>query len=434
GADNIIVGGFGEDTITLGGGTNTVLGDNGYVSRDGAGVVTQARTTDANSSTGGVDTITSQGGENIILGGVDGDIIDAPLGTNIILGDNGEVNVGGDVFTTLLFQDTTATVTDTLAHLVARPIGEDAITLGGGTNTVLGDNGYITRTGSGEVTQVRTTDTDSSTGGVDTISSQGGENIILGGVGGDIIDAPLGTNIILGDNGEVNVGGDVFTTEPHLGGDDTITGGADNIIVGGFGEDSITLGGGTNTVLGDNGYIRRTGSGEVTQVRTTDTDSSTGGVDTISSQGGDIIDAPLGTNIILGDNGEVNVGGDVFTTEIHLGGDDTITGGADNIIVGGFGEDTITLGGGTNTVLGDNGYITRTASGEVTRIRTTDTGWLTGGIDTILSQGGVNVILGGLGGDIIDAPRGRTSSSATTARSTSAATCSRPRSTSAATT
>ena len=86
------------------------------------------------------------------------------------------------------------------------------------------------------------------------------------------IDAASGSNIVLGDNGEVNLDGDVFSTELDLGGDDTITGGADNIILGGFGADDITLGGGTNIVLGDNGVVRRP-AGVVTQVKTTDEDS-----------------------------------------------------------------------------------------------------------------------------------------------------------------
>jgi Ca2+-binding RTX toxin-like protein len=413
GADNIILGGFGEDTITLGAGTNTVLGDNGIVRRTG-GAVTQVKTTDLDSSTGGVDSIVSNGGENIILGGVGNDLIDAPLGSNIVLGDNGEVNVGGDVFTTEIDLGGDDVITGGADNIILGGFGEDEIALGGGANIVLGDNGIVRRSG-GVVTQVNTTDLDFLTGRADRITSLGGVNIVLGGVGGDLIDAAFGSNIVLGDNGQVNVGGDVFTTEIGLGGNDIITGGADNIILGGFGDDEITLGGGTNIVLGDNGIVRRVG-GAVTQVKTTDLDSSTGGVDLITSNGGvnvilggvggDLIDAPFGTNIVLGDNGEVNVGGDVFTTEIDLGGDDIITGGADNIILGGFGEDTITLGGGTNTVLGDNGYVQRNAAGLVLQVRTTDEEEATGGADVITSLGGTNVILGGVGADRIAAPAG----------------------------
>src|SRR3989454_268483 len=111
--------------------------------------------------------------------------------------------------------------------------GSDTITLGGGTNTVLGDNGAVRRT-AGVITKVETFDEDGRTGAPDTITSNGGTNIILGGIGGDTIYATLGTNIILGDNGDVIIGGDIYTTEPTIGGADLITGGAgDNLILAG---------------------------------------------------------------------------------------------------------------------------------------------------------------------------------------------------------
>jgi Ca2+-binding RTX toxin-like protein len=267
---------------------------------------------------------------------------------------------------------------------------------------------------------VRTTDATAATGGVDTIVSLGGVNVILGGVGGDLLDAPLGSNVVLGDNGEVNVGADIFTTEPGLGGDDVITGAADNVILGGFGADAIALGGGTNVVLGDNGIVRRA-AGVVTQVATTDTTAAPGGDDQILSQAGlnvilggvgadQIETAPGSTNVILGDDGEVNLNqplaNDVLTTEPALGGDDRILAGSTNVILGGAGSDTITLRGGTNTVLGDNGVVRRDGAHRVTRVETGDEDGATGAGDTITSLGGVNVILGGLGDDRIDAASG----------------------------
>ena len=53
---------------------------------------------------------------------------------------------------------------------------------------------------------MHTTDVDATTGGIDQITSQAGENVILGGVAGDVITATGGSdNIILGDNGEVHM-------------------------------------------------------------------------------------------------------------------------------------------------------------------------------------------------------------------------------------
>jgi Ca2+-binding RTX toxin-like protein len=429
---SVLIGGFGADRITTGAGSATIIGDNGAVLRDGAGTVLQVRTTDTESTTGGVDRIVSQGGANIVLGGVGGDLIDAALGSNIVLGDNGVVNVGlggvWDIETSDPALGGDDTITGGANNTILGGAGEDIINLGGGSNTVVGDEGAVRRSGPAEITRVATTGT---MGARDIITSTGGTNIILGGAGGDFIDAAVGSNIVLGDNGTVNVDGDVVSDKDVDGGADEILGGADNIIVGGRGDDRITLQGGTNIVLGDNGIVRRTG-GAATQVKTTDVDAVTGGDDHITSLGGDniliggvgddVIDAAAGTNIVLGDNGEVNVGGDVFTTETGLGGDDVITGGAvqgmallvvqqagagaSNIILGGFGADDITLGSGTNTVLGDNGIVRRDAQGAVLEVETSDTGDTSGGVDTITSLGGENIILGGVGGDLISAPFG----------------------------
>jgi Ca2+-binding RTX toxin-like protein len=420
GADNIIIGGAGADEITAQGGLNTILGDNGVVERTAGGVVARVYTLDEDGLTGGDDEITLGDGTNIVLGGMGADTIDAPGGVNIILGDNGEVNVGGDVFSTQLDKGGDDIITAGSNNTILGGAGADIITAEGGFNTILGDNGVVERTAGGVVARVYTLDEDGLTGGDDEITLGDGTNIVLGGMGADTIDAPGGVNIILGDNGEVNVGGDVFSTQLDQGGDDVITAGSNNTILGGFGADTITLGSGTNTVLGDNGIVRRNAADEVTQVATTDIDAATGGADAITSAGGvniiigglgaDLIDAAAGSNVVLGDNGVANFGHegswDIFTTDFGLGGDDVITGGADNVILGGFGADLITLGGGTNIVLGDNGVVERAGATGYSSVYTTDTDAATGGDDEITSNGGDNVLIGGLGNDLIHAAAG----------------------------
>src|SRR2546422_10482092 len=49
--------------------------------------------------------------------------------------------------------------------------------------------------------------------------SNGGVNIILGGIGGDTIYATLGTNIILGDNGDVKIGRETGRERAEISGD-----------------------------------------------------------------------------------------------------------------------------------------------------------------------------------------------------------------------
>ncbi len=364
---NIIIGGALGDFITGGIGNDVILGDGGRVTRDGNSVVRKVKTID--DATGGVDEIDGGDGDDVILGGAAGDVITAALGGNIILGDAGEANLNNadsnDVFTT-----------------------SPAI---GGIDII--------------------------TGGANAIG-----NIIIGGAFGDIITGGLGNDVILGDNGEVNLNSasnDVFTTEPDVGGTDTITGGAGaNIILGRALGDLITGGDGNDVILGDGGRVTRDGNEVVLRVETID--DAKGGVDDIDGgagddvilggAAGDVISAEFGNNIILGDNGEVNLNSasnDVFTTEPDIGGTDTITGGdGANIILGGALGDLITGGFGNDVILGDNGYVTRGADNVVTKVVTGDADGTTGGDDEIDSFDGDNVILGGTGEDTITAPVG----------------------------
>jgi len=424
---NIVLGGAAGDTITIadpdqqgnvGDEQNVVLGDNGTVRRqlrDGAIVVTQVATGDADGQTGGDDTITNQAGNNIILG------------------DNGVVNLNStanDVFTTESKIGGVNTIVggDGANILIGGAMG-DVITGGIGNDTILGDSGSIFRDGNGVVKRVRTGgigDESGEIGGVDTIDGGDGNDVILGGAEGDIITAELGDNIILGDNGDVNQNNtdsnDVFTTQPDLGGVDIITGGGNgsNIIIGGAAGDIITGGTGDDVILGDGGTVTRDGGMQVLKVRTID--DATGGIDEIDGFSGndlilggaegDRISAKFGNNIILGDAGEINLNNansnDIFTTSPDVGGEDTITGGGDgsNVIIGGAMGDVITGGIGNDTILGDNGRVVRGADNVVTRVVTGDEEGITGGDDTITSNAGTNVILGGVGSDTIRAPGG----------------------------
>src|SRR5206468_1944955 len=124
-------------------------------------------------------------------------------------------------------------------NIILGGLGGDTITLGGGTNTVVGDQGIVSRSDANTITRVATTGT---AGARDVIRSTGGTNIILGGAGNDEIHADAGasSNVILGDNGVANFGldgWDIRTSDDTAGGDDIITGGANNTILGGIGTD-----------------------------------------------------------------------------------------------------------------------------------------------------------------------------------------------------
>ena len=169
-----------------------------------------------NPAMGDTDTITGGNGSNIILGGAAGDVITGGLGNDVILGDSGRV----------------------------------------------------TRDGNEVVLRVETID--DATGGVDEIDGGDGDDVILGGAAGDVITAALGGNIILGDAGVANLNNadsnDVFSRSTSSGGNDTITGGSDNvgnILIGGDGTDTITGGIGNDVILGDGGRVTRDGNSVV---------------------------------------------------------------------------------------------------------------------------------------------------------------------------
>jgi len=257
----------------------------------------------------------------------------------------------------------------------------DTITTGSGVDFVLGDNGSVTYEAMGGVftlTEVKTTDTDAATGGNDVINAGAGANHVLGGIGADTITTGFGNDFILGDNGLVdydNTTGDLLLvsstdTDPAniIGGDDTISAGdGNNYVIGGTGIDNITTGSHTDFVLGDNGdvaYQDMGGTFKLTEVRTTDTDATTGG--------DDIIDAGESSNHVLG-----GVGNDDITTSGDIGND---------------------------FILGDNGLVDYDdTTGNLALVSSSDTDPtnIIGGDDIIRAGDGANYVIGGNGIDNI---------------------------------
>ena len=112
-----------------------------------------------------------------------------------------------------------------------------------GTNYVLGDNGAIHGSG-GTVATVATVD--SATGSNDSITVGAGTNYVLGGFGLDTITAGAGTNFVFGDNGAINLSGGVLTSvataDSGIGSDDTIfVAAGTNYVMGGYGSDTVTV-------------------------------------------------------------------------------------------------------------------------------------------------------------------------------------------------
>ncbi|HUJ86770.1 MAG TPA: hypothetical protein VLX30_07975 [Burkholderiales bacterium] len=457
----VIFGGGGQDTILGGQGSDMIFGDRGQVDYYDAGgtLVTrlgigldQLSFTDTSSpyyvpimqtdggngeriiavtrdtSVGDVDSIDGYQGNDVIMGGAAGDTITANIGGKIILGDFGEADLFGatnDVFSIdpdLGGSDHIIGGSDGVGNIMIGGAGADYLSGGSGDDVILGDGGYVHRDAANVVTQVNTIDP--SVGGDDIIDGGAGTDVIMGGAGNDQITAPLGGKIILGDNGVADLAGpdrDVYSTDPDIGGIDTIVGGADgvgNVIIGGAMGDQLSGGSGDDVMLGDSGYVQRAADGSLIKVYTIDpgvggADNIQGGAGTDVIMGGadgDIINAPLGGKIILGDNGVADLAGpdrDVYSTDPDIGGVDYITGGADgvgNIIIGGAEGDQISGGSGDDVILGDSGFVQRGADASLISVYTIAPD--VGGVDYIDGGAGFDVILGGAAGDFITTTSG----------------------------
>ena len=473
-------------------GNHIVIGDNGEVvyvayGLPGAGRPLGYQTTDTLAATGGADVITVGDGNNTILGGMGGDWITSANGTDTILGDNGiiQLDVEGNRFAQIRTKsqpsagggtvdqggnDVIVALTGT--KTVIGGDGADSITLGdagsaaGAAHTVIGDNGRITYVaiglpGAGNAWLIETTDTTPATGGNDTITIGNGRSTVLGGMGGDTITTgATGNDIVIGDNGVVEYEAtgteivEIRTVLPSLGGADTIrTFGSADFVIGGAAGDTIDAGDGNNIVIGDNGHLLRAAptSGTLSwfgQPMTVglveDTDFGIGGNDTITAGSGSNIviggfgadtlsagagNAAAGSNIVFGDSGRVDFvrrersattrGADNDVSDIDLveslsttqygGADNIVTGGGNDIIIGGRFGDTIDAGDGKNIVLGDSARLVATDAdapspwgvrrfsiGLITPIELTD-----GGNDTITTGSGNDLIIGSTGNDVV---------------------------------
>jgi Ca2+-binding RTX toxin-like protein len=305
--------------------------------------------------------ITTGAGDDVIVGGEDGERIDEIAGPS---------------------PGTSAPVTS------AHGTNGDRIVAGSGRNLVFGDNGRTTaapaaapRFGSVALTLGRVETVAPGIGGADTISTGTGDDIVLGGTGGDTITIDGGSNLVIGDGGfldAVTADGDasdldrIQTTTPNDGGADTITigGAGNNYVLGGIGGDTITTAAGGDLIFGDFGEL----VGDIawtypvpagpapfrwTSIDTQNTHVIPTGASLPSAD--DTIRSGAGRDIVLGgQGGDVIYGGD---------GDDDLTGGH-NVALGQDGGDRIDGGRDDDVIAGDNAEILPRGDSVSLRIRT----------------------------------------------------------------
>ncbi|MGF7206226.1 Ca2+-binding RTX toxin-like protein [Skermanella aerolata] len=429
--NDIIVGSLGNDNIKAGRGFDIVLGDTGFI--DGAGKPGGGYfRIEGIGTAGGNDLIDGSHEDDVLIGGLGNDVIDGAVGADVIGGDNIQVlrSKALGVAAVRLVQSTgdTSGGDDTLTGGVGNDwivagIGKDVVDGGSGRDILLGDTGSIDARALDRITVTADGRAD---GGDDLLYGDVGDDVLLGGGGKDVIRqhgrsttdlAEDGSDLIAGDGArlEIQPDGTLISFRTHdeaVGGDDSIQAGTGtNMILGGAGADQITAGEGPNVVLGDIGRIVAT-SGQVTEVATHD--PLIGQSDVITLGNGDnVVMGGAGRDIVTSGNGRTIVAGDgarltlsqtrelasLESIDEAFGDDDTIrVGHGDNTILGGTGADDIEAGNGANVILGDLGLIlpAGTSGGDVTARNLT-----VGGKDKIVAGSGGNVVMGGADDDAI---------------------------------
>ena len=324
------------------------------------------------------DVVLGSQGDDLVRGGPDDDLVEGGPGADLGWGDDGDdVVVGGSSY------DRTARLvpfTTTRTGGAGQPDGADVLRGDGGPDAVdgddlvAGDNALPTRlparpagqpaheltlhdvAGATSTPAAGTSagDTVSGDGGDDLLFGQGGGDVVGGGAGEDYLEGGSGADRMSGSDGDDDlVGGSSSQGRPQGAdglrltqalGSGPVESSAVGLLDGG---DEIDGGGGDDWVLGDNGRITRP-VGARHLARAAEPAASGSGV-----FGDDEVEGGSGDDRLLGQLGEDDLAGDAG--EDHLEGneaDDTLIGGsAADVVVGG--SSLSPDGRGTLTGLGD---------------------------------------------------------------------------------
>ena len=407
----VIFGGTGGDEIFGGQGGDLIFGDHGrivYRDENGGGstILGHGGTYDFTDGrklppyvmftvdpfTGGKDDITGGQAPDAIVGGALGDTIDAGEGNNTVLGDAAWIEIDFGL----------SEVGSATEHAGAVPLRIESVL----------DTFDLQRAWNFDIDPFTATDL-VITGGVDTIDAGSDNDVVAGGLDDDTIRIVGGHNTVLGDNGIVTfqegtrilasvVSTYLRTTAETFvqGGDDTIeTGTGNDVVIGSLGDDKITVADGNNVIFGDEGFVKYQDQADTNTTSVLGEVASSyidgagrfvqGGVDEIETGGGndtiiaglgnDDIGASDGDNIVLADDGTITYqttsgllnqiesryqdgllgDGDspAFGDGAEVGNDKVRTGNDDDIVIGSLGVDRITIDGGENVVLADEGRL-----------------------------------------------------------------------------
>jgi len=313
---HVAFGGIGDDLITLGIGDHIVLGDLGFAAFSLTGQPIEVATT--NPSLGGDDDVTLGNGRDIVLGGAGSDRISIGGGGGALLGDNGQVLTNGaGLFVRIQTRDSMHGGDDTLtagvgASFVFGGTGSDDIRTDASDDVIAGDMASLTFLDGVRSVFLGTIE-DPAYGGDDTVASGAGDDWVILGDGNDRYEGTSGLNIVIGDAGRIEGQGTtgiflrVESIQPGTGGNDTIIGGENrDVQIGGAGEDYLDGRGGNDLMTGDNGLLTRVGDYATGERRFESSFIREGGDDTlIGGEGRDIMIGGIGNDrfsLFIGDD------------------------------------------------------------------------------------------------------------------------------------
>ncbi len=362
GGNDTLIGGLGNDTLNGGTGNDTASYANetdamfvslaaGTARRGSAAAPIEDTLNSIANVTGGAgnDTLTANGGANVLDGGAGNDTLRGGNGNDTLNGGAGDdtfaygfgegadavdggtgsdtlniVGTAGANTLNVIFNGAAitgfegGTVTSVEAVNASLEGGTDTLTYAGTTAGITVNLGAGTASGFASIAGI-----ENATGGSgnDTLIGGNGANVLTGGAGNDFLDGGLGNDQLVGGAGD-----DTYFV--NLG--DTITEAGN----GAGGVDSVLTTGNTFALGGNIENLTYVGAGSFTG-------SGNGLANVLTANGG---------NDVLNGNG----GND---TLVGNGGNDTLSGGAGNdILIGGAGNDILIAGGGNDTFVFAPGF------------------------------------------------------------------------------
>lgn len=160
--------------MTSDSGNSHVIADNGVLTYNANGILTNAKSTETD--LGGNDEVTLGEGDNLVIAGMASDTVNTANGEDIILSDNGEISFDANGVLMQVKSTSLELGGDDVINagngdnIVVAGFGSDEVTTGSDNDVIIGDNGQIDLV-SGVIRSMQSTDSVDATAGNDNIKS-----------------------------------------------------------------------------------------------------------------------------------------------------------------------------------------------------------------------------------------------------------------------